>query len=169
MASEIRHARPGEGIRLSEIHLASGRAAWAGHLPPAGLAVVTSHPEQWEGWISDPEFVCLVAEHRGEAAALAVLCPSSDPDTDPQTVALLDRLCTEPRAWRRGLGRAVLTASMAELRERGYREAILWTAQWNRSRGFFEENGWAVDGATGERTFAGATFTEVRYRTSVPG
>jgi GNAT superfamily N-acetyltransferase len=99
---------------------------------------------------------------------VAVFCPSPDPDADPASVALLDRLYTEPRAWRRGLGRALLAAGMHEMRTRGFREATLWTAEWNRSRGFYEAQGWALDGATRERTFAGRTFTEVRYRIAVP-
>jgi GNAT superfamily N-acetyltransferase len=81
---------------------------------------------------------------------------------------MLDKLYTEPPSWRRGLGRALLDAAMEELRERRFLEVTLWTAEWNTSRGFYEVNGWALDGATRERTFAGSTFTEVRYRTSVP-
>ncbi len=57
---------------------------------------------------------------------------------------------------------------MVELRERGFREVTLWTAEWNTSRGFYEALGWALDGATRQKTFAGGTFTEVRYRTAVP-
>lgn len=167
MAEGVRPARPGEGARLSEIFLSSGRAAWAPHLSPVGLATVTSPPEEWERWITDPDVICLVAERRGRAAALAVLCPSPDPDADPIRVALLDRLYTEPAAWRRGLGRALIDAAMEELSARGYREVTLWTAEWNTSRGFYEASGWMLDGATRETTFAGGTFKEVRYRTPV--
>jgi len=167
MAVEVREARPGEGGRLARIFLASGRAAWARHLSPVGLANVTSPAEDWESQIADPNVICLVAERRGATAALAVLCPSPDDDADPATVALLDRLYTEPAAWRRGLGRALLDASMAELSSRGFREVTLWTAEWNASRGFYEVNGWSLDGATREKTFAGSTYTEVRYRTEV--
>ncbi len=168
MADGVRPAQPGEGARLGEIYLSSGRAAWARHLSPVGLAEVTSPAEEWERWISDSDLIVLVAERRGQAAALAVLCRSSDPDSDPARVAMLDRLYTEPPSWRRGLGRALLDAAMEELRERRFLEVTLWTAEWNTSRGFYEVNGWALDGATRERTFAGSTFTEVRYRTSVP-
>ena len=35
--------------------------------------------------------------------------------------------------------------------------------------GFYEALGWELDGATREKTFAGSTFTEVRYRAQVPG
>jgi GNAT superfamily N-acetyltransferase len=168
MADSVRPAKPGEGARLSEIYLSSGRAAWARHLSPIGLTGVTSPAEDWERWISDPDLIVLVAERRDQAVALALLCRSTDPDSDPARVALLDRLYTEPASWRRGLGRALLDAAMDELRERRFLEATLWTAEWNTSRGFYEATGWKLDGATREKTFAGSTFTELRYRTQVP-
>ena len=168
MPDAVREAKPGEGARLAEVYLSSGRAAWARHLSPVGLSGVTSPAEEWERWISDPDPIILVAERRGQVAALAVLCRSTDQDSDPARVALLDRLYTEPASWRRGLGRALLDAAMVELRERGFREVTLWTAEWNTSRGFYEALGWALDGATREKTFAGSTFTEVRYRAQVP-
>jgi GNAT superfamily N-acetyltransferase len=170
VADGVRHAKPGEGARLAEIFLSSGRAAWARHLSPVGLEGVRSRPEEWEETISDPNVLVLVAERRGEVAALAVFRRSSDEDSDPGRVALLDRLYTEPASWRRGLGKALIEAAMPELAGRGFREITLWTAEWNASRGFYEANGWALDGATREQHFAGATFTEVRYRTVVrPG
>jgi GNAT superfamily N-acetyltransferase len=168
VAIEVREARPGEGARLGQIFLSSGRAAWARHLSPVGLAGVSSPTDEWERQITDPDVVCLVGERRGTVAAFAVLCPSPDDDANPAVVALLDRLYTEPAEWRRGLGRALLDASMEELSSRGFREVTLWTAEWNTSRGFYEVNGWSLDGATREKTFAGSTYTEVRYRTEVP-
>jgi GNAT superfamily N-acetyltransferase len=168
MPDAVRPAQPGEGARLAEIYLSSGRAAWARHLSPAGLEGVRSPADEWERWISDPDLVVLVAERRGQTAALALLCRSTDEDSDPARVALLDRLYTEPASWRRGLGRALVEAAMVELRQRGFHEVTLWTAEWNGSRGFYEALGWAADGATREKTFAGGTFTEVRYRTQVP-
>jgi GNAT superfamily N-acetyltransferase len=168
MSDAVREAKPGEGARLSEIYLSSGRAAWARHLSPVGLAGVSSPAEDWERWISDPDLMVLVAERRDQVAALALLCRSTDRDSDPARVALLDRLYTEPASWRRGLGRALLDDAMVRLCERGFREVTLWTAEWNTSRGFYEALGWSLDGATREKTFAGATFTEVRYRAQVP-
>jgi GNAT superfamily N-acetyltransferase len=168
MTEAVRPAQPGEGVRLSEIYLSSGRAAWARHLSPVGMAGVTSPAQDWERWISDPDTVVLVAERRSEPAALALLSRSTDPDSDPALVALLDRLYTEPSSWRRGLGRALIDAAMEELGGRRFREVTLWTAEWNTSRGFYEATGWSLDGATREKTFAGSTFTEVRYRTQVP-
>jgi GNAT superfamily N-acetyltransferase len=133
------------------------------------LAAVQSPAADWERQISEPEVIVLVAELDDEPAALAVLSPSPDPDADPGEVALLDRLYTEPAAWGRGLGRALLAHAMEELRGRGFREVTLWTAEWNSSRGFYEGLGWRADGARRETTFAGGTFIEMRYRTVVPG
>jgi GNAT superfamily N-acetyltransferase len=169
MAEGVRPAQPGEGARLGEIYLSSGRAAWARHLSPIGLAGVGSPAEDWERWISSPDVMVLVAERRGQAAAVAVLCRSTDPDSDPALVALLDKIYTEPASWRRGLGRSLLEFTMERLSEKRFREVTLWTAEWNTSRGFYETLGWKLDGATREKTFAGATFTEVRYRTQVRG
>ena len=168
MARRVRPARPGEGARLGEIYLESGRAAWAGHLPVEGLAEVRSPTSDWERQISAPDVIVLVGELDDEPAALAVLCASADPDSDSAEVALLDRLYTEPAAWGRGLGRSLLARAMEVLRKRGFREVTLWTAEWNGSRGFYEALGWKQDGAAREKTFAGRTFTEVRYRTEVP-
>jgi GNAT superfamily N-acetyltransferase len=168
MVEGVRAAEPGEGIRLGEIYLSSGRAAWARHLSPIGVSGVTSPSEDWERWISDPEIMVLVAERRGEPAAVAVLCRSTDQDSDPALVAMLDRLYTEPASWRRGLGRSLLDFAMEQLRAKRFREVTLWTAEWNTSRGFYEALDWELDGATREKTFGGGTFTEVRYRTQVP-
>jgi hypothetical protein len=66
--------------------------------------------------------------------------------------------------------RALLEAAVGELQEREYREATLWTATWSRSHGVYESSGWTLDGAHCERPFAGATYTEVRYRIEIsPG
>src|SRR4051812_2208011 len=102
MSHTVRPAKPGEGVRLAEIYLSSGRAAWARHLSPVGLGGVTSPADEWERWISDPDLIVLVAERRDAAAALALLCRSPDADSDPARVALLDRPYTEPASWRRG-------------------------------------------------------------------
>jgi GNAT superfamily N-acetyltransferase len=165
----VRQARPGDAARLAEIYLASGRAAWAGHLREETLAAFASPRQEWETAMADPEVSILVADVDGEIAALATLLPSDEPDTERDAVALLGRIYTEPGAWGKGLGSALLGAFMEELERRGYREAVLWTGEWNRARRFYEAHGWHWDGATREQTLAGETWTEVRYRIEAPG
>src|SRR4051794_28129234 len=138
MTDGVRPAEPGEGVRLGEIYLSSGRAAWARHLSPIGLTSVTSPSEDWERWISDPEIMVLVAERRERAAALAVVCRSSDEDSDPALVAMLDRLYTEPASWRRGLGRALLDFAKGQLRGKRVPGDTLWAGGRENSPGLFQ-------------------------------
>jgi GNAT superfamily N-acetyltransferase len=167
MTLVVRPARHGDEARLAKVYVASGRAAWAGNMLEETLAAFTSPVEEWEEAISDPDVSILVAELGGEIAALATLLPSKDPDADPGEVAMLGRLYAESAAWGKGLGRVLLAACMEELKRRGFREATLWTAEWNRTRGFYEAHGWHWDGATREQTLAGESWTEVRYRIEV--
>jgi GNAT superfamily N-acetyltransferase len=164
----VRKARPEDAPRLAEVYLASGRAAWAGHLRKETLTAFASPRQEWEEAMADPDVSVLVGERDGEIAAVATLMPSDDPDLDRESVAKLGRLYTEPTAWGAGLGSALMAAFMEDLGRRGYREAILWTAEWNRARRFYEAHGWSWDGATRELTLAGETWTEVRYRIAVP-
>jgi GNAT superfamily N-acetyltransferase len=165
----VRRARPEDAERLAEVYVDSGRAAWAGHLREETLAAFSSSREEWEEGMADPDVSILVGELDGEIAAVATLLPSDDPDLDRERVAKLGRLYTEPAAWGAGLGSALMAAFVEDLERRGYREAILWTAEWNRARRFYEAHGWHWDGATRDQTLAGETWTEVRYRIEVPG
>jgi GNAT superfamily N-acetyltransferase len=170
MAIEVRAARPGDEARLAEVYVAAGRAGWAGHLREETLRAFTSSVEEWEEAIAHPEVSILVAELDGEIAALATILPSDDPDADPGRVAKLGRLYADPEAWGRGLGSALLVAARKELERRDYREATLWTAEWNPTRDLYEAHGWHWDGASREQMLADETWTEVRYRMGVsPG
>jgi len=54
----------------------------------------------------------------------------------------------EPGSWRRGIGRLLLEAALARLRDGGWRQATLWVFAANdRARAFYERFGFAADGA----------------------
>jgi ribosomal protein S18 acetylase RimI-like enzyme len=68
----------------------------------------------------------------------------------------------------RGVGRALLDASVAALRKSGLRHAILWVLEDNASaRAFYGRQGWAWDGTRAERPLGGfedfPRVVEVRY------
>jgi GNAT superfamily N-acetyltransferase len=67
--------------------------------------------------------------------------------------------------WGLGGGRTLLEVAVATLTEAGCWDATLWTAAENhRPRRIYQTAGWRTDGATRDRSIAGAAFTEVRYR-----
>ena len=66
--------------------------------------------------------------------------------------------------WRRGVGRALMAAALADLAARGYSEATVWSFAANdRANSFYEHHGFTRDGS--ERREAHWTnILEVRYR-----
>src|SRR5436190_21258543 len=150
MGIEVRFARPEDAPRLAEVYVSSGRGGtWAGHMREETLAAFTSSAEEWEEGMADPQVSILVAELDGEISALATLLPSDDPDVDGREIVKLGRLYTDPAAWGKGLGGALIEAAVEEARRRGVLEAVLWTAEWNQARDFYEAHGWQLDGAAG--------------------
>jgi ribosomal protein S18 acetylase RimI-like enzyme len=65
-----------------------------------------------------------------------------------------------------------MEAALAAIRERGYREAILWVLAGNhRAQAFYERRGWNRDGGDRPGEYPGVTFAsaaerprEIRYR-----
>jgi ribosomal protein S18 acetylase RimI-like enzyme len=54
---------------------------------------------------------------------------------------------------------------MADLRQRGYRAAVLWVLESNaRARRFYEIAGWRSDGTIQTERSSGVELREMRYR-----
>ena len=84
-------------------------------------------------------------------------------------------LYAHPDAFGRGAGPALMDAALEEIRERGYREAILWMLDGNaRAAAFYERSGWTRDGGARPADYPGVTFPsaaerprEIRFRRPV--
>jgi GNAT superfamily N-acetyltransferase len=60
------------------------------------------------------------------------------------------------------------SAAVAELRDRGFREATLWVIEANpRARRFYEREGWHPDGVERREEIGEVEVTEVRYRRGI--
>jgi GNAT superfamily N-acetyltransferase len=83
--------------------------------------------------------------------------PSRDP-IDP-ALGELDTIAVDPRWWRSGLGRALMTTALEYLSIDGYEAAVLWTlAGYERGQRFYEALGWTEDGGARDGG------REIRYR-----
>ena len=70
------------------------------------------------------------------------------PSRDPVQAGLgeLDTIAVAPSAWRRGVGRALMSVAVGAL-EQEFEEAILWTVSgYERGQCFYEATGWRRDG-----------------------
>lgn len=104
----------------------------------------------------------LVAEAQSElAGVVSVAVPARGLD-EPATGEIAV-LYVRPDRWRRGIGRALLDAAAAELRDAGCDEAILWVFEANAAgRAFYEALGFRPDG--GRQHMGEVGPPEVRLR-----
>ena len=161
----VRRAGCADLEAMSDAKHAAGIAAWA-HMFPAETLERFPWPERWGRAIGEPDTrsAVFVAEEDGEAVGFAIVRPSGDKDAD-DSIGELDGLYTHPSVWGRGAGRELLGEAVAFLRDAGFREATLWTAEENhRPRKIYETAGWSTDGMTRQRSFDGVEFVELRYR-----
>jgi GNAT superfamily N-acetyltransferase len=148
----IRAARPADTEALVEVFRAAGAAAWS-HILPAGVLGDNVFPEAQARLAS-----ALVAEQDGDVVGFAVARDGE-----------LDMLYTHPQVWGRGVGRALMDAALARLREEGNDEAALWTEERNeRPRRVYERYGWRTDGTVRVRDYHGTELRELRYRIALP-
>jgi len=101
-----------------------------------------------------------VAEVAGEIVGFVGVGPSRDADAEGE----LYTIYVAPSHWGTGVGRALIQAGEARLRELGYRQVVLWVLDGNaRAQSFYESAGWSLDGERRTIEFAGESIPEVRY------
>jgi GNAT superfamily N-acetyltransferase len=143
----------------------SARAAFT-DLLPAGHEFPEPDPERWYALIEDGEVSMLMAEEDGELLGFSACGESRDEDAAPG-VGEVRSFFVAAGLWGRGVGRALMSAVLDSLRERGCTEATLWSFAANeRANRFYVAHGFTRDGA--ERTEAAwADLLELRYRRSL--
>jgi GNAT superfamily N-acetyltransferase len=140
----------------------SARAGFT-DLLPAGHEFPEPDPERWYALIEDPAVSMLMVEEDGELLGFSACGESRDEDADPSVGEVRSFFVAAGR-WGQGVGRTLMAAVLDSLRERGYREATVWSFAANeRANRFYESHGFERDGA--EKTEeAWAGLPEVRYR-----
>jgi GNAT superfamily N-acetyltransferase len=165
----IRQATPADAPALAEVHVRSWQWAYRGQLPDEYLDGLSDTLERRvaarraELANLPPDHRWWVVEQDGQIVGFAITQPSRDADAPPMVaeVALIYLL---PEEAGKGIGRALFAHAVMDLRERGYRQAILWVLEGNtRARRFYEAAGWQPDGARKTEDRPGAVLREVRY------
>jgi GNAT superfamily N-acetyltransferase len=146
----------------------SARAGFT-ELLPEGHEFPEFKPELWPALLEQEGVRILVAEEPGEPGLLGYTAygANRDPDAGPD-VGEVRTFFVHSRAWRRGVGTAMIQRALSDLRETGYAEATVWSFSDNaRANAFYEHHGFERDGAE-RREEAWAEILEVRYRRAVP-
>jgi GNAT superfamily N-acetyltransferase len=168
MPLNIRPALPDDAFDIATMHVRAWRAAYDGIVPGEVLAEQSAERRaadlrsrlEAEG----SEERTLVAEHEGVVVGFVAVGPSRDPFVELGTGEVY-AIYVDPDLWGRGIGSALLTQAVEELRSRGHTSATLWVLEANEfGRRFYERRGWEADGATKTYPAGEVELEEVRYR-----
>lgn len=165
---EVRHARSGDADAIAQVHVASWQSAYAGLVPAAYLEGLDwrTAAEWWRRRPGRPQAgeVVLTARSAAGTVGFASVGPARD-GAEPGDFELY-ALYVLPEAWRSGVGRALLAASLSEVPSQTER-VTLWVLRDNhRARSFYVNQGFIADGATKTISVGGAELVEVRYFTA---
>jgi GNAT superfamily N-acetyltransferase len=153
----IRLGRPADAEAVAGVHVRSWQKAYDHVFPHERLAAlrVAERVETFRQWPP------LVAEVAGRIVGFVGVGPSREADADGELYAIY----VDPDHWGSGVGRKLIAAGEARLREGGHADAILWVLDDNpRARRFYEAAGWTLDGTTRRGEHLGVETHEVRYR-----
>jgi ribosomal protein S18 acetylase RimI-like enzyme len=167
----IRRATAADAQAISEVHLRSWHWAYRGLIPDAYLdrlaAELPTRIERFRARLASeaPDERTWIALQGERIVGFAITATSGDSDAT-RDVAEVRSLYLAPEAAGQGIGRALFAHAVADLRDRGYRQATLWVLESNaRARGFYAAAGWSPDGATKVEERPETLLREVRYRT----
>jgi L-amino acid N-acyltransferase YncA len=166
--AQVRKATVEDASGIAFVHVRSWQVAYRGHMPDEFLDGLNleKRTNMWRELTQDPDKIIFVAEDReGKIVGFSALGPSRDADANPNT-AEVSAIYVHPEQWEKGIGRALLSASLDHVRKCEFDQLTLWVLEANqRARSFYESFGFIQDGAMKDddhwKSFA---VREVRYR-----
>lgn len=145
----LRSGTPADAEAVARVQIASWQAAYA-HLFSAeqlGAIPLEERTSSWE------RFPPIVAEVDGRVVGFVSVGNGE-----------LYAIYVHPGRWGTGIGRELLRAGEARLRELGHTSVFLWVFEDNpQARRFYEAAGWSTDGETKEAELFGMSAPVVRY------
>jgi GNAT superfamily N-acetyltransferase len=164
---EIRRAALADAATIAGIHVRGWQWAYRGLIPDAFLdsLSIEERERRWREQLdSDHPRRTWLAESDGRALGFVTCGPASD-DALPAGTGEVFAIYQEARAAGKGVGRALFSHAMGDLRAQGFNMAVLWVLESNhRARRFYEIAGWNPDGARKKDHRADHVRHEIRYR-----
>jgi lincosamide nucleotidyltransferase A/C/D/E len=145
-ALKIRPAGPDDAEAIVRIYVDSWNAGFGPRMP--AIEADAARISRWRKDLSDSTATrWWLAERGGEIVGFVGIGPSRDP-IDPD-LGELDTIAVDPRAWRTGIGKALMAVALEGLRSEGYHSAVLWTLRdYPQAESFYVATGWRLNGAT---------------------
>ena len=148
------------------MHVRSWQAAYQGQVPDSVLDAlsVDDRAEWWLHTLGDPNNRVLVAEEAARVVAFANFGPVRDRDVDRNSVGEVYAIYAMAEFWDRGVGRKLMEAAVASLRDLNFGAVKVWVLDTNcRAIAFYRKLGFSADGAEKVEQREGYQLREVRY------
>lgn len=165
----IRRATVDDAEAIARVHVRSWQVGYRGQLPDDLLTSLdpAQRIARWEKILdttSWPDRGTLVIDDGSAGIAGFVnLSPTRNADQDPDVVGEVTSFYVDPATWGQGMGRRLMTATIAALGSR-YQGGTLWVLGTNaRAIRFYGATGWHADGAIKNDLMAGVEIRDHRY------
>lgn len=169
---QIRAAEQSDSEGIARVHTLSWQSAYRGLLPNEWLDALRweDRKVRWDAILSTSTrgkvFVALNTQNT--IVGFASIGESRDEDIDQARVHELYAIYLAPEHWGKGIGTALFQAVMKEVPDSAIRMEV-WVLDDNgRGRGFYESQGFELDGATKLAQIDEYQLEEVRYRLHLP-
>ena len=151
----VRVAVVADAVGIAAVQVAGWRAAYAHILPSAELAELSvGRSEQLWHWViggspASGKHVLVAEGGDGEVVGFSAFGPEREPDEHAEATTELYAFYVRPGRWGKGVGHALMTATLHLWQQRGVRSAKLWVYERNdRARTFYARHGWRHDRRT---------------------
>lgn len=163
----IRKATPGDAASIATIHVKTWQYAYNGQIPSKYLdnLSVEQRTISWKKHLEEPKekAYTLVIERNKYVVGWCSLGVNRDDDLSPE-VGELYAIYMHPDSIGKGLGTQLIEYALNILKQDGYKKATLWVLTTNdKTRKFYEKNGWVIEGKTKVDKRDGFDLQETRY------
>lgn len=162
----IRTANAADAESITEIHIASIKAAYSSFFPAEELARIDARDraDRWRDVFADGRSITLIAEADGRAAGFTSFGACRDDDLPQDSVGEVMAEYVHPEAWGRGFGRRLMQEALDRLMADDFRSVVVWTLDANRRAiGFYERFDFVCD-CCRRGTMFGTQTTIIRLR-----
>jgi GNAT superfamily N-acetyltransferase len=152
----LRPSVPEDAEAIADVQVRSAQAGFAHFRPPGALDTLDPalRVPLWR------ERLPLVAEAGEGIVGFAHIGLN-----EVEPVGEIYRFFVAPERWGEGVGQTLMARVLEQLRETGFRQAVLWVhADNGRARRFYDAAGWRPDGAERDEEAFGEVVKELRYR-----
>ena len=166
----IRQACANDATSIARVHLASREAIYSALRSDGAWweESLSSRTRKWKTILASPRTRTLVAEKNEQVVGFANFSSSRTDGIDPGLSAEINTTYVIPQGWRSGIGRALVTQAIMELRSERFEEIILWCLDSNlQAREFYESLGFVACGRCREQQMGGSVVRDLLYRVSL--